>query len=183
MDTIAHYAWRPTARSLVGGNAATIGKAFVFAPLIGGAAWAWLSGDSGEVSQRLNPLAPAGMLGTQQATGYTCTASQGFDLIAAFGGKVKNPRRVMPWAMFQSTGLALVVYIPLLVAIVAAGTFDDGIFSMAASNPKGLIAEAVETCTGVTGYWLVIRVGLLSILSSLHGNLYGASRVVFFHGA
>ena len=179
MGAIAFYTWMLTARTSGGGNAATIGKVFVFALLIGGAAWAWLAGDSGEITQHFSPFAPAGMLGILQAMGYTFIALQGFDLIAAVGGEVKNPRRVMPLAMYLSLGLALVIYIPLLVAIVAVGASEDGILSMAASNPEGLIAEAAENYMGVTGYWLVIGAGLLSMLSALYANLYGASRVAF----
>ena len=37
-----------------------------------------------------------------QAMGYSFIALQGFDLIAAVAGEVKDPRRVLPLSMFLS---------------------------------------------------------------------------------
>jgi len=179
LGAIGFYTWMLSARTSGGGNAATIGKVIVFVVLIAGAVWAWLTDGAGEAAQRFSPFAPAGMLGILQAMGYTFIALQGFDLIAAVGGEVKDPRRTLPRAMYLSLGIALVVYIPLLIAITVVGATDAGIGSMAADNPEGLVAEAAENFMGIAGYWLVICAGLLSMLSALHANLFGASRVAF----
>ena len=179
LGAIAAYAWILVARTAGGGDAATVGKVVVFIVLLAGGAWAWLAGAPAEALRRLSPFTPAGSLGVLQAMGYTFIALQGFDLIAAVGGEVKDPRRTLPRAMYLSLGIALVIYIPLLVVIATVGAPAEGILAAAEANPEGLVAEAAERYMGVAGYWLVIGAGLLSMLSALHANLFGASRVAF----
>ena len=179
LAAIASYAWILVERSAGGGNAATVGKVVVFLVLLGGGAWAWLAGEPAEALRRLSPFAPAGSLGVLQAMGYTFIALQGFDLIAAVGGEVKDPRRILPRAMYLSLGIALVIYIPFLLVIATVGAPEGGILASAETNPEGLVAEAAERYMGVAGYWLVIGAGLLSMLSALNANLFGASRVAF----
>ena len=52
-----------------------------------------------------------------QAMGYTFIALQGFDLIAAVGGEVRDPDRNLPRSMYLSLGIALTIYLPLLFLI------------------------------------------------------------------
>ena len=179
LAAVAVYTWLLVERTAGGGNAATVGKVIVFVVLLAGGAWAWLAGAPAEALRRLSPFAPAGSLGVLQAMGYTFIALQGFDLIAAVGGEVKNPRRTLPRAMYLSLGIALAIYIPLLLVIATVGAPAGGILAAAEANPEGLVAEAAERYMGVAGYWFVIGAGLLSMLSALHANLFGASRVAF----
>ncbi len=166
-------------RTAGGGNAATIGKVAVFAVLLVGGFIAWLAGSPGEALQRLSPFAPEGSLGLLQAMGYTFIALQGFDLIAAVGGEVRDSERTVPRAMYLSLGIALVIYIPLLIIVSTVGAPPDGIQAAAQARPEGLVAEAAERFMGPAGYWLVIGAGLLGMLSALHANVFGASRVAF----
>lgn len=166
-------------RTAGGGNAATIGKVVVFAVLIVGGFIAWLAGSPAEALERLSPFAPEGSLGLLQAMGYTFIALQGFDLIAAVGGEVRDSERTVPRAMYLSLGIALVVYIPLLIVVSTVGAPPEGIQAAAQARPEGLVAEAAERFMGPAGYWLVIGAGLLSMLSALHANVFGASRVAF----
>lgn len=166
-------------RTAGGGNAATIGKVVVFVVLLVGGFIAWLAGSPGEALQRLSPFAPEGSLGLLQAMGYTFIALQGFDLIAAVGGEVRDSERTVPRAMYLSLGIALVIYIPLLIIVSTVGAPPDGIQAAAQARPEGLVAEAAERFMGPAGYWLVIGAGLLGMLSALHANVFGASRVAF----
>ncbi|MCY3700327.1 MAG: amino acid permease [Gemmatimonadetes bacterium] len=169
-------------RAAGGGNAATIGKVVVFAVLIAGGFVAWLVGSAGSPAEtlgRLSPFAPEGALGLLQAMGYTFIALQGFDLIAAVGGEVRDSERTVPRAMYLSLGIALVVYIPLLVVVATVGAPPEGIQAAADAHPEELVAVAAERFMGPAGYWLVIGAGLLGMLSALHANLFGASRVAF----
>ncbi|MYE35294.1 MAG: amino acid permease [Gemmatimonadales bacterium] len=166
-------------RTAGGGNAATIGKVVVFAVLLVGGFIAWLAGSPGEALQRLSPFAPEGSLGLLQAMGYTFIALQGFDLIAAVGGEVRDSERTVPRAMYLSLGIALVIYIPLLIVVSTVGAPPEGIQAAARAHPEGLVAEAAERFMGPAGYWLVIGAGLLSMMSALHANVFGASRVAF----
>jgi len=162
-----------------GGHAATIGKVIVFLILIGAGIVAWLQEPAELLLRRLNPFLSAGPGGVIQAMGYTFIALQGFDLIAAVGGSVKDPERNVPLAMYLSLGIALVIYLPLLFLIATAGAPPEGISSVAAANPEGLVALAAERFMGESGFWLVIGAGILSMLSALRANLVGASHVAF----
>jgi amino acid transporter len=163
-----------------GGNGATIGKVIAFVILIAGGVVAWLLGDAAELAGRLSPFLVAGPLGVVQAMGYTFIALQGFDLIAAVGGEVREPGRTIPRAMYLSLGIALAIYIPFLLILATVGAPADGdVARAAAANPEGFVAGAAERYLGATGYWLVIGAGVLSMLSALRANMVGASRVAF----
>ena len=162
------------------GNAATIGKVLVFVTLIAGGGIAAIGRSGEELVAGLHPFLPAGLGGLFQAMGYTFIALQGFDLIAAVGGEVRDPQRNLPRAMHLSLGIALAIYLPLLLLITTVGTSPGvEIAQAAAANPEGLVAEAAERFLGPIGYWLVIGAGVLSMLSALQANLLGASRVAF----
>ncbi len=176
---IALYTLGLVRRAAGGGNLATIGKVIVFAILIVGGAWAWAGASPPELIDRLTPFLSAGPVGLVQAMGYTFIALQGFDLIAAVGGEVRDPVRNLPRSMYLSLAIALAIYLPLLFLMATVGAPDTGIAAAAAANPEGLVAEAAERFLGVTGYWLVIGAGILSMLSALRANLLGASRVAF----
>jgi nucleotide-binding universal stress UspA family protein len=107
--------------------------------------------------------------------GYTFIALQGFGLIAAVGGNVKQPGRNIPRAMLLSVSIALLVYIPLLFLIVAVGTAGQSVTVMAATNPEILVANAARNFLGPAGYWLVVVAGVLSMLSALQANIMAAS--------
>ena len=161
-----------------GGDLATIGKLIVFAVLLGGGAWTVLGTSPSVVADQLDPFFSAGPTGLLQAMGYTFIALQGFDLIAAAGGEVRDPRRNLPRSMYLSLTIALLVYIPLLFLIATVGTpAGEPIDQVAAMDEAGLVAVAAEQFIGPAGFWLVIGAGVLSMLSALQANLFGASRI------
>jgi len=166
-------------RAKGGGHAATIGKILVFFVLLAGGAWAWSRSSPPELLDRLDPFTVAGPLGVALAMGYTFIALQGFDLIAAVGGEIRDPSRNVPRAMYLSLGIALAIYLPLLFLMATVGAPEAGIAGPATANPEGLVAVSVERFLGASGYWLVIAAGILSMLSALRANLLAASRVIF----
>ncbi len=161
-----------------GGRWVTYGKVLVFLVVIVGGFWVLAVHPPGveELSARFRPFLHRGGQGLVQAMGYTFIALQGFDLIAAVGGEVKNPERNIPRAMLLSLSAALVIYLPLLFLIVAVGTPGRPIAAVAEDNPEILIAVATRSFLGPAGYWLVIVAGVLSMLSALQANLMAASR-------
>jgi len=163
-----------------GGHAATVGKVVVFATLIGGGTFAWFGAPGSDLLRRLHPFLHSGTTGLVQAMGYTFVALQGFDLIAAVGGEVKDPERNLPRSIYLSLSIALLIYLPLLFLMTTVGAPGDRTIQEAAAvDPEGLVAEAAERFLGAPGYWLVIGAGILSMLSALHANILGASRVAF----
>ncbi len=161
-----------------GGQWVNVGKVVVFGVLIGGGLWAVLRQPPGETSAALQPFFTAGFAGLIQAMGYTFIALQGFDLIAAVGGEVREPSKTLPRAMVLSLGIALAIYLPLLFVITTVGTpAGQAIDTAAAGNPEGIVAVAAENFLGPFGYWLVIVAAVLSMFSALQANLFAASRI------
>ncbi len=163
-----------------GGNGASAGKVVAFAILIAGGMWVWLGDAPMRSLDRLDPFLTNGTTGLLQAMGYTFIALQGFDLIAAVGGEVRDPQRNLPRAMYLSLAIALAIYIPLLFLVATVGVpAGTSIAEIAAHDPESLVADAAGRFLGPVGYWLVIGAGVLSMLSALQANLLGASRVAF----
>lgn len=162
-----------------GGQWETIGKVILFVGLILAGLWIWISAEPGETVNRLSPFFPQGAAGLFQAMGYTFIALQGFDLIAAIGGEVKDPGKTIPKSMMASLAIALVIYLPFLFVIAVVGVSGDGsIQALSSDHPETVVAIAARNYLGDTGYWLVIVAAILSMLSALQANLFAASRVV-----
>ncbi len=161
-----------------GGQWINVSKVAVFGILILGGMWALTRADAGDVHDKLQPFFSAGALGLFQAMGYTFIALQGFDLIAAVGGEVRDPARNLPLSMLLSLGIALLIYIPLLFVLMTVGLPAGASISEAASSdPEGIVAIAAKHYLGVFGYALVIVAAVLSMFSALQANLFAASRI------
>ncbi|MBN1945589.1 MAG: amino acid permease [Bradymonadales bacterium] len=161
-----------------GGQWANAGKAVVFAVLLAGGFWALTRRAPADLGAAIRPFFPAGVSGLFTAMGYTFIALQGFDLIAAVAGEIRDPRRVIPRAMFLSEGIALAIYLPFLFILATVGVpGGTTITDLAARQPDALVAVSSRVFLGPFGYWLVIVAGILAMLSGLQANLLGASRV------
>lgn len=161
-----------------GGQWATVGKIIVFAVLIGAGVIALIRQDTRETVAAVSPFFAGGASGVFMAMGFTFIALQGFDLIAAVGGEVKDPGRTIPRAMFLSLGCALVIYLPLLFLVAAVGVEPgESIRDLAAADSQNVIPAAARRFMGPVGYWLVIAAAIMSTLSALQANLLAASRV------
>ncbi|MCU0693067.1 MAG: amino acid permease [Polyangiaceae bacterium] len=157
---------------------ATVGKVIVFAALIAAGLWVLAARPEGTVRAALTPMFPRGSLGVLQAMGFTFIAFQGFEVIAAVAGEVKNPERNLPRAMLLALGVAIVTYIALLIVIATVGVpAGDSIVSMSTKDPETVMAVAVRNYLGPVGYWAIILAAILSTLSALEANLLAASRV------
>ena len=167
-----------TRNSAGGGEWANLAKVVVFMLLIFGGLWAVVRQPPTDTLGALRPFFTAGFSGLAQAMGYTFIALQGFDLIAAVGGEVREPEKNLPRAMLISLGIALVIYLPLLFVVITAGVAPgQSIVDAAAENPEGIVAIAAQTFLGPFGYWLVITATLLSMFSALQANLFAGSRI------
>ncbi|MCA9562797.1 MAG: APC family permease, partial [Myxococcales bacterium] len=170
------YTWNLTRKVGGGGVAETIGKLVVFVVLLIGGAVAFIRGEP--EPQPMSPFFAHGGVGLIMAMGLTFIAVQGFDLISAVAGEVKAPRKTIPRAMLLSLGIAMVIYIPLLLVVSIVGVPEGvGISELSTSNPETVMALAAEHYMGPAGYWLVVVAALLSTLSALQANFFAASRV------
>lgn len=165
-------------KSAGGGKFVNISKLTLFGVLILGGLWALLNQPAEATGAALQPFFTSGLGGLVQAMGYTFIALQGFDLIAAVGGEVRNPSKTLPRAMILSLGIALLIYLPLLLVITVVGSPEgQTIAQSAAENPEGIVAIAARQFLGPVGYWLVMVAAILSMYSALQANLYAASRI------
>lgn len=163
-----------------GGDWATYGKVVVFGILIAVGCWALIGAPTRQISSGLSPFMPNGILGIIQAMGFTFIALQGFDLIAAVAGEVKEPSKNIPRAMVFSLLIALVIYIPLLFITTTVGLAEgQSIVALSEAQPEAVIALAAQQFMGGLGYWLVIVAALLAMLSALQANVFAASRIAF----
>ncbi len=165
-------------KSSGGGQWATWGKVVVFFVLLLIGVVQMARSEVQDSVAKLTPFFPEGSTGLLQAMGLTFIALQGFDLISAVAGEVKDPERTIPKAMLLSLGAALVIYIPLLLIVSTVGTPDgSSVTAMSQQDPETVMARAAELFMGPAGYWLVMIAALLSTLSALQANMLAASRV------
>jgi APA family basic amino acid/polyamine antiporter len=153
-------------------------KLVVFAVLIIAGLQAWLRQDTMSLQRLTKPVLPYGFKGLVTAMGFTFIALQGFDLIAAVAGEVKSPRKTLPRAMILSLLIALAVYVPMIILIAVAGVPEGRQLNEWTAEAGDLVVvEAARVFMGEIGFWLVILVGMVSMLSALIANLYAASRI------
>jgi len=163
-----------------GGGFVNIGKLIIFSILIAAGLFALTKKSPGEISVTLHPFFSNGFSGLLIAMGYTFVAMHGFDLISAAGGEIKEPEKNIPRSMLLSLGISLLIYIPLLFIIATVGVSSgQTIVSMGSNYLEGIVAVGAKNYIGNFGYWLVLVAGILSMLSALNANMFGASRVAY----
>jgi len=153
-------------------------KLVVFAVLIMAGLQAWFRQEPMSLHRLTRPILPHGFRGLVTAMGFTFVALQGFDLIAAVAGEIKSPRHTLPRAMILALVIALAVYVPLMILIAVAGVpTGQDLNEWTAQAGDLVVVEAARVFMGNMGFWLVIGVGMVSMLSALTANLYAASRI------
>ncbi|RLB65967.1 MAG: amino acid transporter, partial [Deltaproteobacteria bacterium] len=149
----ALYALSLVRKATGGGQLATIGKVLVFTVIIVVGLFTLWGAPVADTKQALTPFFDGGASGLIAAAGFTFVAAQGFDLIPAIAGEIRDPRRNIPRAMFLSIAIAMAVYLPLLFVIATAGVSPtEGIRAAAAAHGDTVFAEAVKRFMNVIGY-------------------------------
>ena len=174
------YTFALSRHSTGGGQWPTIGKLIVFGVLIAGGLWALGVRKGDPIAADLSPFMPNGLLGVFTAMGTTFAASQGFELVSAVGGEIRDPLKNIPRATLLCLGASLLIYLPLLFIVATAGTpAGTTIAAMSEQNPDTVTALAAREYLGSFGYLLVMVAAVLSTLSALQACLLAASRVAF----
>jgi amino acid transporter len=157
-----------------------VGKVAVYALLIAAGMVVIVRDPAVSVTARMTPFMPGGWTGVLHVMGLTFITLHGFDLVAAVGGDIKSPERTIPRAMILSLGIALAIYLPLLVVVSVAGLPPgESLASASSTNPEAMVARAAEQFMGPFGYWLVVAAAVLSLFSALQANLFAATRVAY----
>ncbi len=113
VSATAFFTIRLMRRKAGSGTLLNIGKLIVFFLLITGGMIKLPQMSPSDIKTAMTPFFPDGTAGMFRAMGYTFIALQGFDLIAAVAGEIKNPRKNIPKAMLISLGTALSIFLPL----------------------------------------------------------------------
>jgi len=153
---------------------------------------------------------PLGLGGVLSAMGLTFIAFEGYDLIATVSEEIKDPKTNIPKATFVSLGIAIVIY--LLIILISIGAVNPASFgevfnklpsetgvlgahTLDPGDPRintsweilGLyketgIVRAAENFMPALGVFLIVFGGLLSTMSALNATVMASSRVAFSMG-
>jgi amino acid transporter len=165
-------------RSAGGGQWETIGKVVLFVMLIAAGAVTLVRQPPAETLATLDPFFTGGLDGVIAAVGVMVIALQGFEMISAVAGEIKEPRKTIPRAVFLSLGISIAVYLPLMFVVAAGGAEPGGhITEIAARSPDTTVAVAARRFLGEPGYWLIVVAIILATMSALQANLLTSSRV------
>lgn len=163
-----------------GGQGVTVAKVVLFVLLGIAGVIALVRQPLSDIGPELSPFFDGGFDGLIAAMGFTFITLQGFEMVAAIAGEVKDPQRTIPRAMFLSLAISLAVYVPLLFLVATSGV-DDGahVMQLAAREPDTVVAMATREWLGEIGYWAMVATIAVATLSALQSNLLTASRVAF----
>jgi amino acid transporter len=123
---------------------------------------------------------PGGLNGLFAAMGFTFIALQGFELIAASSGSIAKPERTVGPAMYYSLAISLCLYIPLILIVVGWGV-PPGQFAhdWCGRNTETCIVDAFKAILGTFGYYLVVVIAMVGMLTALHANIIAAARTTY----
>lgn len=122
---------------------------------------------------RLTPFLPQGLAGVGLAALVAFLAFGGFDMVAAAGEEILEPRRNLPRAILLTLALVLGLY--LAVATVAVGVVPW----TALSRSPAPLADAAATFLGAGGRRLVALAALLTTAATANAVLVVTSRISF----
>jgi amino acid transporter len=162
-----------------GGQWVTIAKMVMFTLLIAAGLVALVRQPLSDIGPELTPFFSGGIDGLITAMGVTFISLQGFEMVAAIAGEVRDPERTIPRSIFLSLALSIAIYVPVMFLVATAGIDGGHVTAAAAHDPDTLVASAAGEWIGEAGYWVVVTAIALATLSALQANLLTASRIAF----
>jgi len=97
----------------------------------------------------------------------------GFECALNSSGEIKDPKRSIPRGMFMGIGGILIIY--LLIQLVATGVMGDEL----SLNPEAPLAATAIKLVGPIGGTVIIATTVMSIFSTLGGDVLASSRLPF----
>jgi amino acid transporter/nucleotide-binding universal stress UspA family protein len=190
-------------------NVITMGKIIVLGMFIVFGLLA-IGRDPTMLGDNFSPFLPKGIGGVMAAMGLTFIAFEGYDLIATVSEEIKDPTRNIPRATFTALGIAVIIY--LFIILVSVGAVDvTGFTDVFGRQPADLdvagaqvldpadptintawevlgiyketgIVRAAENFMPAVGVLIIVFGGLLSTMSALNATVLASSRVAFSMG-
>jgi len=99
---------------------------------------------------------------------------EGFGLVTNAAADMKNPRRMLPRALYVSVLLVIAIY--LAVAVTVTGNLSDAQIEAARDYA---LAEAAKPFLGEFGFRLIAVAALFSTASAINATLFGSANVCY----
>jgi amino acid transporter len=99
---------------------------------------------------------------------------EGFGLVTNAAADMRNPRTMLPRALYTSVLLVIAIY--LLVSVTVSGNLTDEEIEQARDYA---LAEAARPFLGEFGFRLIAIAALLSTASAINATLFGSANVCF----
>ena len=99
---------------------------------------------------------------------------EGFGLVTNAAADMRNPRTMLPRALYTSVLLVIAIY--LLVSVTVSGNLTDEEIELARDYA---LAEAAKPFLGEFGFRLIAIAALLSTASAINATLFGSANVCF----
>jgi amino acid transporter len=123
---------------------------------------------------RLNPGTWPGGADILFGAGILFVGYEGFGLITNAAGDMKDPKRLLPRALFLSVAIVIAIYVA--VATVVIGTLDLG--QIFAAKDYAL-AEAAKPFLGTFGFRLIAVAALFSTSSAINATVFGSANASY----
>jgi amino acid transporter len=99
---------------------------------------------------------------------------EGFDLITNAAADMRNPRVLLPRALYTAVILVIILY--LVVAVTVTGNLSAAKIEQARDYA---LAEAAKPFLGETGFRLIAIAALFSTASAINATLFGSANVCY----
>ena len=124
----------------------------------------------GNLSPELWPAAKSILFGA----GVLFIGYEGFGLVTNAAGDMRNPRKMLPRALYTSVILVIVIY--LAVALTVTGNLSNDEIERAKDYA---LAEAARPFLGEFGFRLIAIAALFSTASAINATLFGSANVCY----
>ena len=99
---------------------------------------------------------------------------EGFGLVTNAAGDMRDPRKLLPRALYTSVILVIVLY--LVVSLTVSGNLSDGEIERAKDYA---LAQAARPFLGEFGFRLIAIAALFSTASAINATLFGSANVCY----
>jgi amino acid transporter len=99
---------------------------------------------------------------------------EGFGLVTNAAGAMRNPRTMLPRALYASVLIVIVIY--LAVAVTVTGNLTNAEIARASDYA---LAEAAKPFLGEFGFRLIAIAALFSTASAINATLFGSANVCY----
>jgi len=161
------------------GTAVTLIQVLIIAFFVSFAVIFALDAKGIHVLDNLQPVFPEGKGFTNvfMTMAFTIVMFEGYEIIVQCGEEVKNPKKNIPRAIFTSVGIAVFLYISVVLACI----LNFSPVRVGEEGANAVFFTATQTIP-IVGAPLIILGGILSAMAALNATVFSSSRVSFAMG-